>query len=140
MKDDATVPWRDIRASGFNAHVGPIRFARIDPSTWRSQLVIADKHLNVGGVCHGGVLLTLADVTMGAATFEATDSQPCATIQLDGHFVAAAKPGQTLDATARQVRAVSGLSFMECAIFAGARQVFRASGVWKSLNRQAPGP
>lgn len=140
MDDDSTLPWRDIRGSGFNAHIGPVRFAKVDETTWKAALVLDERHMNTGGVCHGGVLLTLADTAMGTSTFEAGGGRPCATIQLDSHFVAAAKPGQTLVATARQVRAVSGLSFMSCEIVAGGRQVFRASGVWKYLNREASAP
>ena len=76
---------------------------------------------------------------MGTATYEAGDSHPCATIEMDCHFVAAAKEGRPLVARAAQIRRVSGLSFMECTLESGGRQVMRASGVWKYLTSRAPG-
>ncbi len=144
MEYDPDLPWRDVRGEGFNAHIGPMRFAPLGegPAGERrycASLVLDGRHINVGGVCHGGVLLSLADVAMGAATFDAGGGHPCATIQMDGHFLAAAKAGQRLVAMAEQLRLVRGLSFMRCEIWAEGRRVFRASGTWKYLASGAPG-
>jgi len=139
MEIDPTLPWRDVRGSGFNAHIGPIRFARAGEDEWRAALEIDDRHINVGGVCHSGVLLSLADVAMGTATYAAGPDHPCATIELSAQFLAAAKMGQTLHAAARQLRRVRELSFMECEIWAGGRQVMHASGIWKYLASRRPG-
>ena len=137
MDYDPALPWRDVRGEGFNAHVGPFRFADPGDGRWLAALELRPIHINIGGVCHGGVLLSLADVAMGAATYAAGGQRPCATIDLDAHFLAAAKAGQTLVAEARQLRLVRTLSFMECEIWAGGRQVMRASGIWKYLERGA---
>lgn len=139
MEYDPDLPWRDIRGEGYNAHIGPIRFAPLGENRWCATLVLDARHTNVGGICHGGVLLDLADVAMGASTFISADRRPCATIQLDGHFLAAAKPGQRLVAVATQLRRVRELSFMQCAIWAEGRQVMRASGTWKYLASRGPG-
>jgi uncharacterized protein (TIGR00369 family) len=138
MEYDPSLPWRDIRGHGFNAHVGPYRFAVTGRNQWCASIVLDARHINSGGVCHGGMLLSLADVAMGAATFDAGGGHPCATIQMDGHFLAAAKEGQRLLAVATQLRKVRELSFMECDIWAGGRQVMRASGTWKYLASKAP--
>jgi acyl-coenzyme A thioesterase PaaI-like protein len=84
------------------------------------------------------MLLSLADVAMGAATFAAGGGHPCATIQLESQFVTAAKHGQRLVALATQLRRTRELSFMQCEIWGGGRQVMRASGVWKYLSSRAP--
>jgi uncharacterized protein (TIGR00369 family) len=139
MDYDPHLPWRDIRGEGFNAHIGPIRFAALGDSRWCATLVLDARHINVGGVCHGGVLLSLADVAMGAATFAAGGGHPCATIQMDAHFLAAAKPGARLVALATQLRKVRALSFMQCEVWAEGRQVLRASGTWKYLDGRTPG-
>jgi uncharacterized protein (TIGR00369 family) len=137
MDIDPALPWRDIADSGFHSQIGPVRFARSGEATWQAALALDARHMNRGGVCHGGVLLTLADIAMGAASFAAGGERPCATIQLDSQFVAAAKEGQTLVAFARQLRAVRELSFMECEVHAGCRLVLSASGIWKYLSRGA---
>lgn len=139
MHYDPNLPWREIRGEGFNAHIGPIRFAELGESRWCASLVLDARHINVGGVCHGGALLSLADVAMGAATFAAGGQHPCATIQMDAHFLAAARAGERLLALATQLRKVRQLSFMQCEIWAEGRQVMRASGTWKYLSSRAPG-
>lgn len=138
MDLDPALSWRDIYGSGFNAHIGPIKFAQAAPDTWIAALAVAAHHTNMGGVCHGGVLLSLADVAMGSATFAAGPEHACATIELDAKFLAAAKEGQTMLAEARQLRRVRDLSFMACRIDAGGRQVLAASGIWKYLSSRAP--
>ena len=95
--------------------------------------------MNSGGVCHGGVLMSLADLAMGAGSFAAGGEHPCATIAFDAQFLAAARPGALLLAEARQLRRVRMLSFMDCALWAGGRQVLRASGIWKYLESRGPG-
>ena len=142
MEYDPDLPWREVRGEGYNAHIGPIRFAALGGNRWCASVVLDARHVNVGGVCHGGMLLSLADVAMGASTFAAGGGHPCATIQMDGHFLAAAKAGQRLVAVATQLRKVRELSFMQCEVWTagtGGRQVMRASGTWKYLANGAPG-
>ncbi|SET06877.1 PaaI family thioesterase [Oceanicella actignis] len=134
MEFDPNLPWRTIHGHGFNAHVGPVSFARVSDSEWRFFLDIEAHHINIGGVCHGGVSLTLADIGMGSGAYAAGGNRPCTTIQMDAHFIAAAKKGQRLLGAARLVRATHELAFMECELHAGGRQTLRASGVWKYLS------
>jgi len=139
MEYDPVLPWREVRGEGYNAHIGPIRFAPLGGNQWCATVVLDKRHSNVGGVCHGGMLLSLADVAMGASTFAAGGGHPCATIQMDSHFLAAAKVGQRLIALATQLRKVRELSFMQCEVWAEGRLVMRASGTWKYLAQGAPG-
>ncbi|MEM0945586.1 MAG: PaaI family thioesterase [Pseudomonadota bacterium] len=143
MHYDPDLPWRKLRGEGFNDLIGPVRFARAGEDRWQATLTLDERHRNSGGVCHGGVTLTLVDLTMGAASFEASGGRPCATIQLDSHFLAAGKIGDRLLSEARQLRQVRDLSFMECEVWAlgegGARRVLRASGTWKYLASKRPG-
>lgn len=136
--DRAELDWRDLRPIGFNAYIGPMRFAEAGDGLWYTALHLDERHLNVGGVCHGGVYMTLADVAMGAAAYEAGGRHPCATIDFQAHFLAAAKQGQTLLAAARLNRLVGGLAFMECKLTAGGRRCMQASGIWKLLSSRKP--
>ena len=134
MEFDPNRKWREIDDEGFNTHIGPILFARLDETTWQGALKLVPKHINMGGVCHGGVYMSLADVAMGAAAHSAAGKQRCATIDFQAHFLAAAKLDQWLVAEARLNRLVSGVVFMECELWAGQRRCMRASGIWKLLN------
>ena len=52
------------RLSPFNALVGPL-YERRDGEKVSIGLAIEAKHTNSRGVCHGGVLATLADLALG---------------------------------------------------------------------------
>ncbi|MEM7506108.1 MAG: PaaI family thioesterase [Pseudomonadota bacterium] len=144
MQYDPSLPWRNLKGEGFNDHIGPVRFARSGDNQWQATLVVDARHRNAGGVCHGGVTMTLADLTMGAASYAAGGKRPCATIEMDSHFLAAGKLGQRLLSVGTQLRLVRDLSFMSCEVWAldeggEARQVMRASGIWKYLASRNPG-
>lgn len=130
-----SLEWRVLRPSGFNAHTGPMHFASAGEGEWYVTLELDERHMNHGGVCHGGVLLTLADTAMGTAAFEAGGKRLCATISLQSQFIAAAKRGQTLIAHAMLDRMAGGLAFMQGELHAGGRLCMRASGIWKFLGR-----
>ena len=133
MTDQGTPEWRQISDGGFNSHIGPISFARTGEAAWQGRLELAQKHMNLGGVCHGGVYMALADVAMGIAAHEVLEGRG-ATIDLDAHFLAAAKLGQILVADVQLGRAVSGIVFLRATLSAGGREVMTASGIWKRLN------
>jgi acyl-coenzyme A thioesterase 13 len=59
--------WRPIpRLSPFNALVGPL-YQRSAGESLSIGLRIEEKHGNSRGICHGGVLATLADLALGYA-------------------------------------------------------------------------
>lgn len=67
----------------------------------KMSLVVERRHLNGGGTIHGGVLFLLADITMAAL---ANHKQfPSLSIQSDIRFLAAAKEGDKITATAEEV-------------------------------------
>lgn len=134
MDMNPALSWRVIEDGGYNSLIGPIQFAKAGENRWHGALKLSKKHMNFGGVCHGGVYMSLGDVTMGIAAHEVADGQRSATIDFDVHFLSAAKLGQTLVAEARVDRLVSGVAFMQCEIWVGARMCARAGGIWKSLN------
>lgn len=135
MDFDPSLNWRVIDDQGFNTHNGPIRFAEAD-GLWLGALDLAAKHMNLGGVCHGGVYMSFADTTMGVSAYLASGKQRAATIDFSAHFLAAAKEGQTLICAARLNRFVSGVVFMEAELWAGGRKCMRADGIWKLLSAQ----
>ena len=132
---DPSLDWKDVRDGGFNSHIGPLKYARGDDG-WYCAIQLDQRHINFGGVCHGGVCMALADVCMGVGAHSSVGRTPCATIDFEAHFLAAAKEGQWLVGRSRLNRAVSGVIFMDCELWAGGRQVMRASGIWKMLGEK----
>ncbi len=126
--------WRSARARGFNVVVGPFEIATLTDNVWRFRLQMDDRHVNYGGVCHGGVLFTLLDYAMGVGAAEASEDRLASTISMNTHFVAAARPGALLHGEARAVRATRELCFMESEVWGGDRLAAQASAVFKYLN------
>lgn len=136
MKDlDPDYDWDILQKDGFSSLLGPIAHTQVAEDEWRFCLDVTAQLLNVGGVCHGGASLTLLDTGMGRSAWLAGGRRPCATIQLDSHFIAAAKEGQRIEGIAKVLRRTPDVAFMEGELWAGGRMTMRASGVWKFLNK-----
>ena len=131
---DPDINWEILDAGDFTAHVGRMAHAQTGEAEWRFCMDVERRHLNVGGVAHGGVSLTMLDTGMGRGAWLAGGMRPCATIQLDSHFLSAAKEGQRIEGVARLLRRTADVAFMEGELQAGGRMTMRASGVWKYLN------
>lgn len=134
LEFDDSLTYRHIRDVGFNGLVGPFGFASAADDEWRFYLDLDNRHSNVGGVCHGGALVTLLDIGMGAAAFRAVGHRPVATIELSVQFVAAARAGQRVHGRSRLLRAVGSLVFMQGEAWSGGRRVVNGTGVWKVLG------
>ena len=96
---------------------------------------IADKHLNIGGIVHGGMLVTFADQCMGALAFFAAGKQPCSTIDLAASFVAPGRPGDWIECTGAVSRVTRDLVFVTGRVTVGDRTLVELKGIWKRLDR-----
>ncbi|MNK19256.1 Thioesterase superfamily protein [compost metagenome] len=104
--------WRQKSLPGFAGLIGPL-WARKEADGWAYGLLATEEHLNPAGVVHGGLLTALLDHSLSAIAWEALARRACVTVQLDTHFLAAARAGQFLEARGRMVRATSSLVFMQ---------------------------
>ncbi|WP_281411469.1 PaaI family thioesterase [Enterovirga aerilata] len=92
------------------------------------------RHLNRGGVVHGGMLMAFADQTLGMAASRANGGRRQVTVQLDTHFLATVRQGEFVVSHCTVERLTRSLVFMRCELKAGARTVATASGIWKLLG------
>lgn len=83
----------------------------------RSEITLPQRpeHLNAFAVVHGGVLMTLMDVTMAAAARSATDGQGAITIEMKTSFMRAAKA--PLRAEGRLLHRTRSMAFTEGTVF-----------------------
>jgi uncharacterized protein (TIGR00369 family) len=95
-------------------------------------LEAGDKHLNVGGVVHGGVLASLIDTAMGRAVRSVTNSST-ATSQLTVTYLEPANPGP-LTATARVSKRGSTLTIVEAEVEQEGRAVAHALATFALLQ------
>lgn len=134
--------WAPIRDTGFIAHVGPV-FLRDRDGAYGFRA--ADKHANLIGVVHGGMLMSFADRALGETAMHAAEGANCVTIQMEMQFVDTARIGDWITVVPEVVRRTGSLVFLRTELRQDARIVGLATGVWKILRGRAaadpvPGP
>ncbi len=129
------------RGSPFLQLFGPLYGKKAEGSTIIG-LRVEEKHLNTGGVAHGGMLVTLADSALGIAVWDALASRErMVTVSLSTDFVEAARLGDFVEAHVDIQKVGKRLAFASCYLLVGERRILRASGVFALLPspRSKPG-
>lgn len=95
------------------------------------ECVATDAHVNYNGIVHGGLIMTLLDVAMGAAVVATLQAgERTASVNINTDFLRAAKPGR-LVARGRVERRGRSVAFpVGELVDADGQLVARASGVW----------
>ena len=127
--------WSLVETTGFIHLIGPL-WQRIIDGEYEYALVTQDKHHNRRGLVQGGVLMTFADRTCGMTARFVTGKPMLATVQLDTHFVEAAKIGETLISRPRVVRSTRSLIFIRTEVTVDERCIAMANGVFKILKSE----
>ena len=118
------------RLSPFNALVGPL-YERRDGDAVSIGLAIEEKHTNSRGVCHGGVLATLADLALGYAMLaKSGDKVSFLTAHLAVDYAGAARAGDWVHSQVEIQRVGSRLAFANCYLISGEKPIVRASAIF----------
>ena len=129
--DDAG--WAPIADEGFIAHVGPVhRHASHGAYAFRAE----QKHANLIGVVHGGMLMSFADRALGETAMRAADGANCVTIQLEMKFIDVGRLGDWIGIHPLVVKRTGSLVFLRGDVRSGSRLLASADGVWKILRRR----
>jgi len=123
------------RLSPFNALVGPL-YERRDGETVSIGLAIEEKHVNSRGICHGGVLATLADLALGYAMLARSgDKGGFVTAHLAVDYAGAARPGDWIESKVEIQRVGSRLAFANCYLISNQKPIVRASAIFAREGR-----
>jgi acyl-coenzyme A thioesterase 13 len=118
------------RLSPFNTLVGPL-YERRDGDTVSIGLAVEDKHTNSRGICHGGVLATLADLALGYAMLaKSGDKAGFVTAHLAVDYAGAARSGDWIESRVEIQHVGSRLAFANCYLVVGERPIVRASAIF----------
>src|SRR5208337_1510155 len=115
-------------------YVGPV-FEHGATAAKTFALRVDARHMNRRGVLHGGMFMTLADMTLGQAVWDATDNAPCATLNMHSDFLKPVKEGDIVQVVPELIRRTRALVFMRGDFTVEGETVFAASSVWKLLGR-----
>lgn len=124
-----------LHGSPFVQLVGPFFHKRTNDGHHVVGVRIEEKHANIKGMAHGGMLVTLADSALGIAiAFETNDQKPMVTVNLSTDFVEAAYPGDWVEAHVDLQRIGGRLAFANCYLQVGEKRILRASGVFAATS------
>jgi uncharacterized protein (TIGR00369 family) len=123
-----------LQPEGFIDRVAGIHWARRQNSV-ETCLVVAKQHTNPIGTAHGGVILTLLDLTLGAtAQAHIGHDGPGhpATVQLSTTFISGAREGDLLVGEAAVDSATRTMSFVSGRLKVGDKTIATASAVFRN--------
>lgn len=123
------------RLSPFNALVGPL-YQRREGDGLSVGLRIESKHTNSRGICHGGVLATLADLALGYAMLAKTGGKGgFVTAHLAVDYAGSARVGDWIESAVEIQRLGARLAFANCYLVAGERRIVRASAIFARAGK-----
>jgi acyl-coenzyme A thioesterase 13 len=142
--NDTSVPEGFVpikRIAPFLDMIGPIYVKSIG----KKRIVairLAEKHMNMRGIAHGGTLVTIADSALGInLSYYEEPPRPMVTVSLSTDFLQPAKIGDWIEAHVTVQRLGVHLAFASCNLMVGEKCALRASGVFMILAgvAQIPG-
>src|SRR4249920_2914778 len=135
--------------AGFNPlHVGGAYFQQLGPVYSRRvddgggvviALRVSERHLNIQGITHGGMLATLADGALGINIAMARERRSAqVTVSLTADFLSGGRLGDWLEAHTTITRMGQRMAYASCDLKVGTRHVLRSSGVFAFVDRPWP--
>jgi acyl-coenzyme A thioesterase PaaI-like protein len=118
---------------GFAFEAGPFYF-RADGSAPGVGFFSEPRHANLGGIVHGGALLTLADMALFDACFRTHGRFRAVTVTLNSEFLEAGKIGEFIEARGELVGGGRSIMFVRGLVTAGERRLLNFSGAVKRLG------
>jgi uncharacterized protein (TIGR00369 family) len=117
--------------SAYLGFLGPFYEARRDGQAIVG-LPLEEKHMNLRAMAHGGVLATLADVTLSFTLVTSDETlQAVSTVSLNTDFLGVAKLGKWIEGSGVIDRVGGGLAFAHGRIMSDGAPVATMSGVFK---------
>jgi len=123
----------------FENRAGPFFWRQRDDGAHHFFCKAEARHCNRHGIVHGGLMMTMIDLTMVVAAKQHREEQ-LVTVSLNSEFVAAGQADEIIEAEAEVIRRTRSLAFTRGRVFVGERTLLTASAVLKPLQpRQTEG-
>lgn len=123
----------------FEAFMGPLFDKRIANDAGEEELWMAfrvdDRHLNMRGVVHGGMMATFADATLGTVAWNALDREPCVTLSMQMNFLKGPREGDLVECRPRLTRQTRSVLFVGGEFFVDGEIVLTATSLWKVIGK-----
>lgn len=124
-----------VRQSPFWELTGPFYEKDGEDGSRYIGVRVAEKHGNMRGIAHGGLIATLADIALGYNISCALGWEvPIATVNLTTDYAGAAQVGDWLEARVDIQRLGRSVMFANTYIYVGDKRIARASGVFSAVR------
>ncbi|WP_417516400.1 PaaI family thioesterase [Minwuia sp.] len=114
-------------------NTGPFFWRKRDDRL-RFAFMAEAKHCNSGGIVHGGLLMTFADLMMCGTATEGTTDRGVFTVSFNAEFMASGNEGELIKARADVVRRTGQLAFMRGEIYTDDRIILTCSAVLRRMR------
>ncbi len=115
--------------------VGPFYF-RVDEQGPVCAFRAEHKHMNAGGVIHGGCLMAFADFALFGIAHDHFDENYGVTVSFASEFLSGAREGELIEARGDVLRAGKSLIFVRGLMTADDRACLNFSGTIKRLTKK----
>jgi uncharacterized protein (TIGR00369 family) len=141
IPENTDVPdgFREIRLAPnpFLERNGPL-YGKLEGPRFLVGLRVLERHCNPAGTCHGGMLLTFADMTLiMASNVQAKLDRYLTTVNLSTDFVRAAPLGAWLEGRTDVLRVTGSLVFSQAILSIDGEPVARVSGILKPVGEHS---
>jgi uncharacterized protein (TIGR00369 family) len=124
------------RGGPYFLSLGPLYTRRDEHNRLVIALRVADKHTNMLGISHGGMLVTFADGAMGInLSLLREPTEAMVSVHLSSDFLGSARIGDWLEAHVKVNKQGRRLSFAECELRVGEQVLHRCTGVFALVDR-----
>lgn len=120
-------------ADPYEEFVGPFWYRRADGKA-QARMLPDQRHLNSGGMVHGGLLMGFADYALATAA-GATEDKFSLTVAITCQFLNAGRPGAPIEAEAEEIRAGKTLSFVRGEVSQDGKILLASTGTFRPLQR-----
>jgi acyl-coenzyme A thioesterase 13 len=109
--------------------IGPFYYQFDDAGHMRVAMKVDERHMNGGGIMHGGSMLSLADTALFAFAVGDLEGSRGVTMQLDSQFLSPGNVGDIVIATGEVVRSGRTTIFARGMLHVGDKPIMAFSGV-----------
>lgn len=118
----------------FETLCGPLCFRTEADGRQRAGFMPEGKHLNGGGVLHGGALMTFADFSLFAIAHGVLQGTHAVTVTFNSELVGAGVAGTPVYAEGRVVRETKSLVFVQGVLEQDGQPIMAFSGTLKKIR------
>lgn len=115
---------------------GPFYIRKEDDGNYVAAFRAQRKHMNAGGVVHGGALMTFADFALFALAHSDDDDGYGVTVAFTAEFLAGAKEGELIEARGEVMGGGRSITFVRGVVTGDGKPVLNFSGTIKKRHQK----